>query len=122
MNDIKTIYDAIQASKSTSSNGCDMENLIFGDNKPVKYLYENNVYDSLSEIPEPTEEDDEQNIYPLYSFSDLRQDVVWQITKTFGSLSFNFIRGLEDSPISSNYGTAEVDGLYWFGAKTEPQQ
>lgn len=108
MNDIKTIYDAIQASKSTSSNGCDMENLIFGDNKPVKYLYENNVYDSLSEIPEQTKE----LIYPLYSFNDPRLNVVWQITKTFGSLSFNFIIGSEDDPIDSHYKAAKLDGLY----------
>lgn len=119
MNDIKTIYDAIQASKSTSSNGCDMENLIFGDNKPVKYLYENNVYDSLSEIPEPTEEDDRQNIYPLYSFNDPRLNLVWNIKKTFDSLSFNFIRGSEDDPIDSHYKAAELDGLYWFGQTTE---
>lgn len=119
MNDIKTIYDAIQASKGTSSDGCDMENLIFGDNKPVKYLYNNNVYDSLSEIPEPTEDRYEQYINPLYSFNDLRLNVVWKITKTFGSLSFNFIRGSEDDPIDSHYETAEVDGLYLFGAKIE---
>lgn len=108
MNDIKTIYDAIQASKGTSSDGCDMENLIFGDNKPVKYLYKNNTYNSLSEIPEQTEEDSGQEIYPLYSFNDLRQHVVWKITNLISRLIFASIDDVD------NFKAGEVDGLYGF--------